>query len=58
MPGSIDELIPIERERSADQDLLEDAQARIEAALKREGYANATAPFTSVLSAGWARCCS
>ncbi len=51
LPGSIDALIPIERQRSVDQDLLEDAQANIEAALKRQGYANATAPFTTEPSA-------
>jgi len=51
LPGGIDELIPVKRERSADQDLLEDARARIEGVLRREGYAKASAPFTSVLSA-------
>ena len=50
LPGGTDELIPIKRERSADQDLLEDARARIEGVLRREGYAKASAPFTSVLS--------
>jgi outer membrane protein assembly factor BamA len=51
VPGDIDELIPVEQQRSADEDLLEDARANIEAALKREGYAEATAPFTRELSA-------
>jgi outer membrane protein assembly factor BamA len=50
LPGSTGDLIPIGRERSADQDLLEDARARIEGVLKRDGYAEASAPFTSVLS--------
>lgn len=50
LPGSMADLIPVARERSADQDLLEDARANIEALLKRQGYDKATAPFTSVLS--------
>ena len=45
VPGDIDELVPIRRLRSADRDLLEDAKARIEAALHRTGYANGTATF-------------
>ena len=49
LPGSTDDLIPVARERSADQDLLEDARANIEGVLKRDGYAEAAAPFTSVL---------
>jgi outer membrane protein assembly factor BamA len=51
LPGSAGELIPIARERSADQDLLEDARSNIESVLKRDGYAEASAPFTSELSA-------
>jgi outer membrane protein assembly factor BamA len=51
LPGDVDELIPIGQQRSADQDLLEDARANIEGALQREGYAEASAPFRSELSA-------
>ncbi len=47
LPGSADDLIPINRERSADQDLLEDSKARIEHALQDEGYARAAAPFST-----------
>jgi outer membrane protein assembly complex protein YaeT len=36
--GGIDQWIPIRRENSADQDLLEDAQSRITRALQREGF--------------------
>jgi outer membrane protein assembly factor BamA len=50
LPGSADDLIPIERQRSADQDLLEDARANIERALKSQGYATASAPFARQLS--------
>lgn len=49
MPGSIDEFIPIRRLGSADQDLLEDSRARIERALRAEGYWKASAPFTRSL---------
>ncbi len=45
LPGDVDVLIPIQRLRSADRDLLEDSKARIEAALKEEGYWRATATF-------------
>lgn len=48
---AIDDLIPIERLGSADQDLLEDSRARIEARLKREGFYRASAPFTRDLHA-------
>ncbi len=48
-PGGIDELIPIRRLGSADQDLLEDSRRRIEDGLKAEGYWRATAPFTREL---------
>jgi outer membrane protein insertion porin family len=55
LPGSVDDLIPIKRERSADQDLLDDSKARIENALRREGYANARATFSSSLEDDGAR---
>ena len=51
LPGNVSQLIPIEQQRSADQDLLEDAKARIERALRQDGYASASAPFTRELSA-------
>jgi outer membrane protein assembly factor BamA len=37
-PGGVDQWIPIRRENSADEDLLEDASFRISRALQREGY--------------------
>lgn len=39
-------LVPIRAERSVDQDLLDDASARIESALKDAGYRDARAPYT------------
>jgi len=51
LPGRLDELIPVKRLRSADQDLLEDARGAIERELRKDGYANAEAPFSSELSA-------
>lgn len=45
LPASVDDLIPIKRLGAADLDLLEDSRARIERALRREGYWRATAPF-------------
>ncbi len=47
LPGNVDDLIPIDRQRSADQDLLEDSKARIEDALENDGYARASAPFST-----------
>ncbi len=49
LPGSVDELIPIKRLGSANQDLLEDSRARIERALRAQGYWKAQAPFTRTL---------
>jgi outer membrane protein insertion porin family len=49
LPGEIETLIPIQRERSADQDLLEDAKGRIENALHDQGYAEAHVAFTREL---------
>ena len=37
LPGSVDDLVPIRRLGSADQDLLEDSRDRIERALRAEG---------------------
>jgi outer membrane protein insertion porin family len=45
-----DELVPVEREGSVDEDLLEDSTNRIEAALRAEGYRDATAPHTRMES--------
>jgi outer membrane protein assembly factor BamA len=47
--GDIDDLIPIQRLGSADQDLLEDSRRRIEDALRAQGYWRASAPFTREL---------
>jgi outer membrane protein insertion porin family len=55
LPGDVDDLIPIKRERSADQDLLDDSKARIEHALRGEGYADAKAAFSSSLENDGAR---
>jgi outer membrane protein insertion porin family len=43
-PGDRRELVPVEREGSVDEDLLEDSTARIEDALKSQGYKDAMAP--------------
>ncbi len=40
------ELVPVEREGSVDEDLLEDASNRIEEFLRAQGYRNAVAPHT------------
>ncbi len=40
-------LVPIEEEGSADQDLLEDSSLRIESYLRARGYRDAAAPFRS-----------
>ena len=40
------ELVPIEREGSVDEDLLEDSSNRIEEYLRAQGYRDATAPHT------------
>jgi outer membrane protein assembly factor BamA len=46
VPGNINDLVPVRREGSADEDLLEDSVRRIEAALRREGYWKAKAAYT------------
>lgn len=45
LEGDAEALVPIREERSADQDLLEDASRRIEDALRREGFRAAQAPY-------------
>ena len=40
------ELVPVEREGSVDEDLLEDSSNRIEEYLRGQGYRDATAPHT------------
>jgi outer membrane protein insertion porin family len=40
------DLVPVEREGSADEDLLEDSSLRIEAFLRGQGYRDAAAPYT------------
>ena len=40
-PENHEDLVPIERERSADEDLVRDSQRSLEAALRNEGYRNA-----------------
>jgi outer membrane protein assembly complex protein YaeT len=45
-PGNINDLVPMKTEHSADDDLLDDARARIEALLRRDGYRDARAPYT------------
>ena len=40
------ELVPVEREGSVDEDLLEDSSNRIEEYLRAQGYRDATAPHT------------
>ena len=46
------DLVPIEREGSVDEDLLEDASNRIEEELKGQGYRDAAAPHTREESNG------
>lgn len=46
LPGKESDLVPVKREGSADDDLLEDSVRRIEAALRREGYWKGHASFT------------
>ncbi|HYB95100.1 MAG TPA: POTRA domain-containing protein [Vicinamibacterales bacterium] len=46
--GRGNDLVPIRAERAVDQDLLEDASASIENALKEQGYRNARAPYARV----------
>ncbi len=47
-----DELVPVQREGSADEDLLEDSSNRIEDFLKAQGYRDAVAPHARELSKG------
>ena len=51
LPGPVEELIPIRRLRSADQDLLEDSKNSIERALRRQGYTRASAAFDRAVAA-------
>ena len=44
--GQRDEFVPIAREGSADEDLLEDSSNRIEEYFHGQGYRDATAPHT------------
>ncbi len=51
LPGDVrTELVPVQREGSADEDLLEDSTTRIEEYLRNLGYRDATAPHTRVRS--------
>lgn len=50
-PGTIDDWVPIRRENSADDDLLEDAAFRIRRALQQEGFWRATAEARREVSA-------
>ncbi len=45
-PGNVNDLVPIQREGSADEDLLEDADALIRTALTRDGYRDASVYHT------------
>ncbi len=51
-PGDKRELVPVEREGSVDEDLLEDSTARIEDALKSQGYKDARAPHERADASG------
>lgn len=46
IPGNLNDLVPIRREGSADDDLLEDSVRRIEAVLRRDGYWKAQAAYS------------
>jgi outer membrane protein insertion porin family len=48
----IDEIVPVRREASADEDLLEDSQSAIEAYLHARGYRDAMAMYTREERAG------
>ena len=50
LPGDLETLIPIRRQRSADVDLLEDSKDTIVRLLKRDGYAAASVNFTRMMS--------
>ena len=47
-----DTLVPVRRERSADEDLLEDGSRNIEAYLRERGYRTATAPYDRQMRGG------
>jgi outer membrane protein insertion porin family len=47
-----EELVPIAREGSADEDLLEDGRNAIESELRAQGYRDAAAPYEQVASNG------
>ena len=51
LPGKDSDLVPITREGSADNDLLEDGVRRIESALRRDGYWKGHASFAQVVTA-------
>ena len=44
--GREEDLVPIKRERAADDDLLEDSRVRVEEALQADGYVNARVALT------------
>jgi outer membrane protein insertion porin family len=44
--GNVDDLVPMKIEHSADDDLLDDAKARIEGQLRLEGFLKASAAYT------------
>lgn len=46
------ELVPVAREGSADQDLLEDSEVRVRDYLRGQGYRDARAPFSRTESSG------
>ena len=50
--GEVDRLVPVRREASVDEDLLEDSQTAIETYLHTQGYRDATAMYTRQESAG------
>ena len=49
LPGDVNDLVPLRRLGSADQDLLEDSRAQIERLLRAQGYWRASAPFSRVV---------
>jgi outer membrane protein assembly factor BamA len=50
--GEVDKLVPVRREASVDEDLLEDSQSMIETYLHTQGYRDATAMYTRRERAG------
>jgi len=49
-PGKIEDLVPMALDHAADEDLLDDAQTRLQLLLQRDGYRDAKASYTRTLT--------